>query len=447
VARICIVGLWHQGTVLSACFADLGHEVVGVDTDEEVVTGLGHGRPPLHEPGLGELVTAGLGSGRLRFTTDFAAGVVGADYVFLSLDTPVGPDDEPDTEPVFAAARAIGAAQSPGGDMVLCVTAQVPVGTSEALAKEVESRLDGGRCRVAYIPEFLRLGTAIESFMSADRFIVGADEPGLAEQVASLYSSLGRPIVPMDVRSAEMAKHGSNAFLATSISFANELANLCEEVGADVERVTAAMRLDPRIGPHAFLSAGLGFAGGTLGRDLRALQALGRETGRATPLTDAVVEVNRGRARLVPELLTRLHGSLEGKRVALLGLTYKPGTSTLRRSLAVEVARDLVGLGAAVRAYDPAADLSELDGPPPFQMCGDAFEAAEGADAVVLATAWPELVALDLHALRSQVRRPDLVDTQNRFDPAAASAAGWAYYGVGRRVEAGRGSGGGEGAA
>jgi UDPglucose 6-dehydrogenase len=431
MARICVVGLWHQGSVLAACFAELGHDVVGVDADAEVIASLRDGRPPLHEPGLPELLAEGVAAGRLDFTTEFETAVPGADLVYLSLDTPVGPGDTSDLDAVLAAARRIG--ESGQGDLVLCVTAQVPVGTSEALAHEVETLLDGGRCQVVYVPEFLRLGTAIDSFRNADRFLIGADDAELAERVAALYRPLGRPVEIMDMRSAEMTKHACNAFLAASISFINEIADLCEETGADVGRVAEGMKLDRRIGPHAFLSAGLGFAGGTLGRDLRVLQAVGRRAGRATALTDAVIAVNASRAGLVSELLCRLHGSLEGTRVAMLGLTYKPGTSTMRRSVALEIARELTSKGAAVQAYDPGADLSELDGPVPFQVCEDAASAAEGADALVVTTAWPEFRDLDLTALRPRMRRADLIDTQNLFDPAAVAASGWAYYGVGRR--------------
>lgn len=451
MARICVVGQWHQGAVLAGCFADMGHDVVGVDTDAAVIEGLSAGRPPLHEPGLPELIGAGLAAGRLRFTTDFAAAVSGAELVYLSLDTPVGADDSPEMEPVLAAARAVGRAAPAGNDVVLCVTAQVTVGATNALRAAVEAELGAGRCQAAYIPEFLRLGTAIESFRGADRFIIGADDDALAERLASFYRPLGRPVVVMDVASAEMTKHASNAFLATSISFINEMADLCEEVGADVTRVAEAMKLDARIGPRAFLSPGLGFAGGTLGRDLRALQGMGARTGRATTLTDAVLAVNRNRAALVTGLLARLHGApgavgvagvagvaasgaLDGVRVTLLGLTYKAGTSTLRRSVALEIARELAAMGAEVRAFDPHADLSELDDEPPFQVCDTAADAAAGADAVVVTTAWPEFRELDLAALRDRVRRPDLVDTQNLFDPAAVAASGWSYYGVGRRA-------------
>jgi UDPglucose 6-dehydrogenase len=431
MARICVVGLWHQGSVLSACFAELGHDVVGVDTDAAVVAGLRAGRPPLHEPGLPELIEVGLETGRLDFTTDFAAAVPGADLVYLSLDTPVGADDASDLDPVFAAAREIG--RSRVGDMVLCVTAQVPVGTSGALAVEVEALLDGGRCQAVYVPEFLRLGTAIDSFRNADRFLIGAADAAVAERVAGVYRPLGRPIEIMDVRSAEMAKHASNAFLATSISFINEIADLCEEVGADVARVAAGMKLDRRIGSHAFLNPGLGFAGGTLGRDLRVLQEVGERSGRATALTDAVLAVNGSRTRLVPDLLTRLHGSLTGTRVGILGLTYKPGTSTLRRSVALKIAQELSALGAFVQAFDPRADVGELDGAPPFKVCDDAPSAVDGVDALVVMTAWPEFRELDLAGLRARARRPDLIDTQNLFDPAEVLESGWAYYGVGRR--------------
>jgi UDPglucose 6-dehydrogenase len=433
VARICIVGLWHQGTVLAGCFAELGHEVVGVSEDPEVVSALEAGRPPLHEPGLAELLAAQRETGRLHFTTDWSAAVAGADYVYLSLDTPVGEEDEPDLEPLFSVARHIGGAAR--GDLLLCVTAQVPVGTSLALATEVEGRLKGGRCKVAYVPEFLRLGTALDSFRQADRFVIGADDEEVAERVASLYAPLDRPLCFMGIRSAEMTKHACNAFLATSISFINEVADLCGGVGADVADVVTGMKLDRRIGPSAFLSPGLGFAGGTLGRDLRSLQALGGEADRATRMVDAVVAVNSDRPRMVHDLLRGLNGTLEGRRVAVLGLTYKPGTSTLRRSVALEIIRQLVAGGASVRTYDPRADLSELEERPPFEACSDPYEAADGADAVVLVTGWPEFLAMDLEVLRARVRRPDLLDTQNLLDPAAAARAGWSYYGTGRRGE------------
>jgi UDPglucose 6-dehydrogenase len=432
VARICIGGLWHQGTVLAGCFAEMGHEVVGVSDDAAVVAALAEGRPPLHEPGLADLLAGQLRSSRLRFTTDWREAVAGADFVFLSLDTPVNDDDEPELDPLFETARAMGAAGR-DADVLLCVTAQVPVGTTAALGAAVEAELAGGRCRVAYVPEFLRLGSALDSFRAADRFVIGADDASVAGAVAALYTPLGRPLAAMGIRSAEMTKHASNSFLATSISFINELADLCAELGADVTEVAAAMKLDRRIGPYAFLSPGLGFAGGTLGRDLRALQGLGREVARPTDLVDAVLAVNRGRPQLVRELLATLHGTLAGVRVAVLGLTYKPGTSTLRRSVALEVIAQLVAGGAAVRAYDPRADLTDLAVPPPFEPCPDAFTAADGADAVVVVTGWPEFLSLDLDALRSRVRRADLLDTQNLFDPASVAAAGWNYYGVGRR--------------
>ncbi|MCL4369676.1 MAG: nucleotide sugar dehydrogenase, partial [Chloroflexi bacterium] len=266
----------------------------------------------------------------------------------------------------------------------------------------------------------------------ADRFVVGADDPAVAERVAALYRPLGRPLVVTKLRTAEMAKHACNAFLATSISFINEIANLCSEVGADAVQVGEVMKLDRRIGRYAFLSPGLGFAGGTLGRELRALQKLGRNHGCETPMMDAVVAVNQARARLVGERLQRLLGRVEGLQVGVLGLTYKPGTSTLRRSIALDIIRDLVSRGTLVKAFDPLARLDEVAELPPFEVCPDPFAAAEGSDAVLLVTEWAGTRELDLPRLRSVMRRPVFIDTRNLFDPARMEQMGFVYSGVGR---------------
>jgi UDPglucose 6-dehydrogenase len=409
-----------------------GHDVAGLARGAATASRLNAGEPPVHEPGLPDLMRQGLDAQRLRYTAAASEAIDGADFVFLSLDTPVDETDAPVLDAVFDAADAIGRALR--HDTALVVTAQVPTGTSEALGERVAT-LSGRAVSVAYVPEFLRLGDAIRTFHEADRFIVGCDDEAVAARVAALYEPFGRPVVRMGLRSAEMTKHACNAYLATSISFANQIADLCSAVGADVDAVTAGMKLDRRIGPDAFLSAGLGFAGGTLGRDLRALQQLGAAHEVATQLVDAAFDINRARGGLVRRQLHDIYGALAGLTVAILGLTYKPGTSTMRRSVALEIIAELAADGVHVQAFDPLAAVEP--GAPPFTRMSSARAAATGADAVVLVTEWDGLDAVDFVAVRSVMRRPVLLDMRNRLDAAAMERAGFEYYGVGRGRRAG----------
>ena len=430
MARICVVGLWHQASVLSACLADLGHQVCGVGDDPGAVRALAAGRAPVRERRLNGILRRNLKAGRLRYLVDYGEALREAEFAYLALDTPVDAEDRSDLDPVFAAADRMGANLS--GDLILCVTAQVPVGTCEELAARLARQAPRFSCRVVYVPEFLRLNAAVEHFRRADRIIIGAQDPGTAARVAELYAPLKRPLRITGLRTAEMAKHASNAFLAASISFINEIADLCEVSGADALEVARAMKLDRRIGTHAFLSPGLGFAGGTLGREIRSLQQLARRRGRSTALLDAVMTVNLARPRRVAETLRRLYPSLDGLQAGVLGLTYKPGTSTLRRSAAFEIIAELTAAGVRIQAYDPLANLSEAPDGPPFQVCPDPYTAAGGSDALVLITEWPGIGELDLARLRDAMRRPVLLDTRNFFDPERMRELGFLYFGIGR---------------
>ncbi len=430
MATICVIGLWHQGSVLSACFADMGHRVRGVGEEERAVSALNAGQPPVYEPRLASLIRRNIRRGRLRYTADIREGLRGAEFAYIAFDTPVGPNDEAHVAVIHDAARQIGRCIS--RPSVVCVTAQVPVGTCEHLGRILRKLNPRAASEVVYVPEFLRLGSAIDSFRRADRVVIGSNNPAAARRVAALYKPLGRPIILTALRTAEMAKHASNAYLAASISFINEIADLCDEVGADVLEVARIMRLDRRIGKDAFLSPGLGFAGGTLGREVRALQGLGRRRGRATPLLDAVIAVNEARASLVGDRLQRLYGSLKGRRVGVFGLTYKPGTSTLRRSAAVEVIRRLVAAGASVAAFDPLARLDEALDLPPFDLCPDPYAAVRAADALVLMTEWTGVRELSLRRLRAVMRHPVMIDTRNLFDPHKMEKLGFTYFGIGR---------------
>jgi UDPglucose 6-dehydrogenase len=420
--RIAVIGSWHQSSVLCACFAELGYYVVGI-TNEQTLTALRSGRAPVHEPGLDELLARMLTTGRLRFTNSFSDGLELADFAFVSIDTPVGANDESDIEPIWRAVDDMGSAAKDG--LVVVITSQVPVGTSEQIAKRL-----GRGVEVAYVPEFLRLGTALDTFRNADRFVIGADDPKLAARLAALYEPLGRPIHSTDVRSAEMGKHASNAWLATSISFINQIADLCEQIGADVTQVAAMMKLDRRVGPNAFLSAGVGYAGGTLGREIRALQKLGASRGVSTELFDAVDLVNQRRIGHILGRVRDIQPVLDNVQIAVFGLTYKAGTSTLRRSASLTLIDALTAAGARVAAYDPLAQLDEAIDLPSFTLHREPGKAVRQANALILMAGWPEELAPNEAA--KLMARPVVVDTGNHLDPDAARAAGLEYCGIGR---------------
>ena len=418
--------------VHGAALASIGHRVTGVCGSPEIAAALNAAKPVVYERGLAKLMRQALREGRLRYTCNYGEGLKGAAFAYLSIDTPVGEDDSSNLDGIFEATREVGRHRD--GDLVLCVSAQVPVGTCARLLGTMREAGGTGRSAVAYVPEFLRLGTALQTFRKADRFVVGADDPKVARKVAALYAPLKRPVFLTDLRTAEMAKHASNAFLATSISFINEIADLSDRVGADACAVAQVLKADRRIGPHAFLSPGLGYAGGTLGREIRALQKLGRELGVTTDMMDAVDRVNGRRAQLVGVRLDRALGGLNGRRVAMLGLTYKPGTSTMRRAISLAIIRDLVQRGATVTAFDPLADLHEVDDLPPFEPYSTVYDACRGADAVVLATEWRGLERLDIGTLRKVMKGHVVMDTRNYFDPLKLKTSGFTYLGIGRSV-------------
>jgi len=437
MANICITGIWHQGVVVSACLADLGNNVHGI-CDEKTAMLLNAGQPPVHEPALPEMLLRNVEAKRLWFSTDYSEALAEAGFAFICTDTPVDTNDDSDLSSIYAIAENIG--KNIRNDIILCVTAQVPIGTTEDLAKVVRSLAPAHVCSVAYVPEFLRLGIAVETFRQADRFVIGCNEPDVARRVAALYEPLGRPIVYTDIQSAEMAKHASNVFLSTSISFINEIANLCEVLGANALEVARILKMDKRIGENAFLSPGLGFAGGTLGREIRALQKLAITRQISTPLLDAVWEINAERPQLVSHRLRAALGTLEGHQIGILGLTYKAGTSTLRRAISLEIIRDLIEQGASIKAFDPLANLSEVNdtstvlstGLPPMEICSDPYHVGEGSSAIVLITEWTNIESLDFKRLRGLMCGDVFLDTRNLFDPNRMAQAGFRYFGIGR---------------
>ena len=428
--KVCVIGIWHLGAVVSVCLADLGYYVVGMDSDSKKVSDLNKGIPPLFEPGLKELLISNLESKKIKFSTNLGEAVKGSNYVLITFDTPVNDRDEVDLSEIFATATEL-AKYLENGSTIL-VSSQVPVGTSEqirAMIKQGNPSLDFD---ITYSPENLRLGQAIERFKHPDRIVIGANSDATLDKVERLFDVISAPKVRMNLRSAEMTKHAINVFLATSISFANEIANLCDEVGADALSVADAMGLDERIGQKLPLKPGLGFAGGTLARDLKVLQSLGDRFGYETHLIDGILKVNAQQNKLVTRKLKKIYGSISNLAVGVLGLTYKAGTSTLRRSAALEIIKELTSGGARVKAFDPKADLEEIRSHREFEFCADPYAVARESDALVILTDWPEFNELDFDLIKSTMKKPVLIDAKNMLDKEQLAGKGFLYHGVGR---------------
>ena len=428
--KVCVLGIWHLGSVYSACLADLGYFVVGWDRDAKKVTDLNKGIPPLFEPGLEELLTKNILSKNLTYTSDLGYALREAQYVLIAFDTPVNAKDEVDLSPIFEVSSEL--AKYLESDALLIVSSQVPIGTCEQIKSMIKQQNPTLEFDVAYCPENLRLGQAIQCFKNPERIVIGADSPSSLERVEEFWDLIDAPKVRMDLRSAEMTKHALNAFLAMCISFSNEIANLCDELGADALKVVAALRLDERIGQKLPLGPGLGFAGGTLARDLKILHNLGNKLNYEIHLVDATLKVNEGQNRIVVKKLEKVYGTVKNLTIGVLGLTYKPGTSTLRRSAALEIIQELISKGAVVKAHDPKASLEEIQEHPEFQFYSDPYEVARGSDALVIITDWPQFKELDFDLFKSKMRKPVLVDARNMLYNEGLEEKGCIYLGVGR---------------
>jgi len=428
--KVCVIGIWHLGAVYSACLADLGYHVIGVDGDAKRVAELNKGIPPLFEPGLQELITSNVKSKMLTYTTDLSHAVKGTGYILITFDTPVNDQDEIDLSEIYDTANKLAGCIE--NNTIILVSSQVPVGTCEQIKSLINKKKPTLEFDIAYSPENLRLGQAIDCFKKPERIVIGADSSATLDKVETLFSVVKTPVLKMNLRSAEMTKHALNAFLATSISFGNEIGNICDEVGADALKVVTALHTEGRIGGEIPLFPGLGFAGGTLARDLKVLKKIGNEKGYETLLLDSVFAVNQRQNGIVVRKLERIYGSVKGLSIGILGLTYKPGTSTLRRSAALEIIKQLVGMGAKVRAYDPKADLSEVKEYAEFEFCGDVYAVAKGSDALVLITEWPEFKDLDFDRIKLVMKNTVFIDTKNMLDNEQMTAKGYSYFGIGR---------------
>ena len=384
--KVAVAGLWHLGSVTAACVAKAGIDTIGIDRDSQVVARLNDGEPPLFEPGLAELVQQGRQAGLLSFTTD-ATAVADAEVLWICYDTPVDDDDRADVDAVAGWSESLFPHLRDGA--VVLVSAQLPVGTVARLERSFAAVANGRHVDFACSPENLRLGRAIGVFLDPGRIIIGVRNDSAREKLAPLLTKFCQNLMWMNVESAEMVKHALNGYLALSITFTNELAVIAERIGANGADIERALRSDPRIGPNAYVKAGPAFAGGTLARDVQSLSAIAEQEKLQTPLIGSIVASNRVHGRWSINQLRRRLGPLKGKTVAVLGLSYKPGTDAIRRSPSIELLRELLADGAAVRVYDPA--VRKL--PPEFgavTIALDAPGAVAGAAAVVLATEWPE---------------------------------------------------------
>jgi UDPglucose 6-dehydrogenase len=432
--RVAMIGTGYVGLVSSACLADFGHHVTCVDKDAAKIAMLEGGQVPIFEPGLAELVTNNLRQGRLEFTTDMRGPVANADVVFITVGTPSRPGDRfADLSQVYAAAREIAAAIQ--GFTVIVTKSTVPVGTSEEvelITREVRPDADFA---VVANPEFLREGAAIRDFKLPDRIVIGADDPRARDVMAQLYRPLylnAAPILYTDHRTAELTKYAANAFLATKITFINELADLCEQVGADVQQVARGMGLDNRIGPK-FLHAGPGFGGSCFPKDLLALMKIAQDYATPMRLVETVVAVNDARKRIMARKIARVFdGGIRGLTVAVLGLTFKPNTDDMRDAPSIPLIAALHDMGAKIKAYDPAGMTSAQALLPEVTYCDEPYSCTENADAVVICTEWEQFRALDLDRVRSLMRQPVLVDLRNIYEPEEMERHGFIYSSVGR---------------
>jgi UDPglucose 6-dehydrogenase len=432
--KVTMIGSGYVGLVSGACFADFGHDVTCVDKDERKIEALKAGKIPIFEPGLDHLVSSNVAAGRLSFTTDVKAGVAGADAVFIAVGTPSRRGDgHADLSYVYAAAAEI--AQAITGFTVIVDKSTVPVGTGDEVERIMREANPDAEFAVVSNPEFLREGAAIDDFKRPDRIVIGGDDPRAMEVMRQVYRPLyinKSPIVEMDRRGAELTKYAANAFLAVKITFINEIADLCEKVGANVQDVARGIGLDNRIGSK-FLHAGPGYGGSCFPKDTLALLKTSQDFDAPQRIVEAVVNVNDQRKRAMGrKVITAMGGDVRGKTVAVLGLTFKPNTDDMRDSPAIAVIQTLQDAGATVRAYDPEGmDQAELvlkD----VHYCSNAYETMDGADALVLVTEWDAFRALDLPRVKSLLSEPILVDLRNVYPRDAVEAAGFTYTAVGR---------------
>ncbi|MHC9540714.1 MAG: UDP-glucose/GDP-mannose dehydrogenase family protein [Vulcanimicrobiota bacterium] len=427
---ISIVGTGYVGLVSGVCFAELGHNVMCIDNNKDKVEMLRNDVIPIYEPGLEELVKANKREKRLSFSTDIKEGVEHGKIIFIAVDTPSKSNGEADLSYVEEVSRQI--ACHLREYRLIVEKSTVPVQTGEWVMKTIQETIKPGvEFDVASNPEFLREGTAINDFLKPDRVILGVTSDRAASLLVKLYEPLNAPLLITDIRSAELIKHSANAFLAVKISFINSIANICDIVGADVAKVARGIGLDKRIGMH-FLNAGVGYGGSCFPKDVSAFINISDQVGYDFKILKAIQEVNYDQHKVVVSKLKKSLGDLSGKKIAVLGLTFKPDTDDLRNAPSLTIIRQLREEGAEVHVYDPVAMKRAREILKDIKFCEDSYEAAEDADAAVIITEWSQFRFLDLHKLKSLMKRALIVDGRNIYDPARVKAMGFEYHGIGR---------------
>lgn len=431
--HIAVIGSGYVGLVTGACFAEFGVDVTCVDVDPDKIKLLANGESPIYEPGLEQLINKNLQAGRLRFTTDIEAASRQALVIFIAVGTPPLADGSADLTFVEEVARSL--AQYLDSYKVIVTKSTVPVGTGERLMRLIkEHQAKSTEFSIVSNPEFLREGAAISDFMRPDRVVIGSSDPEAIAIMRDLYRPLyliETPFVITSLEGAELIKYAANAFLATKISFINEIANLCEKVGCDVHDVARALGMDRRIGPK-FLHAGPGFGGSCFPKDTLALSMIGRQFSSPTRIVDAVIEVNENQRESMIPKIEKLAGGLSGRRVAVLGLAFKPETNDMRDAPSVDIIRGLVKRGATVIAYDPIAADEARQLLPHIDFAADEYEAVADADVLVFVTEWNQFRALDMERIRKSMKAPRIADLRNIYDPTDIREMGFEYVGVGR---------------
>jgi len=439
LATICVIGTGYVGLVTGTCFSDMGNRVTCVDIVPEKVERLKQGILPIYEPGLKEMVERNVHAGRLNFTTSYAEGLANAEFIFIAVNTPTGANQGgADMSYVERAAQSI--AEGLDHYAIIINKSTVPVGSGDVVTRIVSKHLKRPDVRFSVVsnPEFLAEGSAMTDFQNPDRVVLGSSDPEAANKVATLYLPLRAPIVITDLYTAEMIKYASNAFLATKISFINEIAQICERLGADVKEVAAGMGHDKRIGSH-FLNAGLGYGGSCFPKDVRALAHMADEAGLHPQLLHAVMDINHDQRRAVMNKLTSILGALRGCAIGVLGLAFKANTDDMREAPSVDIIRWVVSQGATVQVYDPVASetgRAELERAgvrmEAVKFCEDAYAVARGVDALVVATDWNEFKSLDMVQIRDSMKRPIVIDGRNIYEPSLMHSLGFTYRGMGR---------------
>lgn len=432
--NISVIGAGYVGLVTGVCFAELGHKVTLLEIDAKKLRGLERGALPISEPDLPELWERNRARGRLAVTGDYVKGLLDAEFAFIAVGTPSASNGKPDLKWVRSAAKSI--AESASGPMVVVIKSTVPVGTAE-LVGGILARYSWNDHSFPVVsnPEFLREGLAVYDFMQPTRVVAGSSNQNAADTVAELYEPLDSPTIICDSRTAEMSKYASNVFLATRISFINEIASLCDAYGVDVTQVAKVAGMEPRCG-DGYLGAGLGWGGSCLPKDVRGLIHMAKSRGVALPLVRAVQHINQGQPHVLMGKLRRLLGSLEGRTVGVLGLSFKPNTDDMREARSLSVISLLEEEGCQVKAYDPVAMETTAKFFPAVTYCTDAYKVAAGSDALILVTEWDEFRELDMKRVSSLMKHPILIDGRNLYDPEEMLQAGFIYEGIGRgRVE------------